>query len=362
VIRGSALLVIAVALLGWSGVFAAGPGQQGPADLRRLALTTADLPPGFIQVAGRTSYDERPDGVAVYETAFTRVRTPTIQEAGPVEVRNGIARTAGVEEAANQLAASRDAFLEAGWTDTPVPPLGEEAAGLSSTTDGPTGPETIHQYLFRQGPFVVIVGVGGRASATSPAQAVALAILISDRIHAALGTGPAGATPTAPGPAPTAPTGPPGGPVGPPERVWVTNVEGGSANVRAEPSTSAPILTQLPEGTVLELAGPNREAEGRLWRNVRLPDGRTGWIAASLLAPVAPSPMPRGVPSPGPLPTPTATPPAGPVEAPPQGPLPEAPVEPTIDPAPDPAPDPSPAPTDEPPAARLHSLARRSTL
>ena len=33
--------------------------------------------------------------------------------------------------------------------------------------------------------------------------------------------------------------------------------------------------------TVLDLAGPNREAEGRTWRNVRVSGGDTGWIASA---------------------------------------------------------------------------------
>ena len=40
----------------------------------------------------------------------------------------------------------------------------------------------------------------------------------------------------------------------------------------------------MPEATVLEVVGTDREAEGRIWRNVRDPaDGASGWIAAELL-------------------------------------------------------------------------------
>lgn len=76
--------------------------------------------------------------------------------------------------------------------------------------------------------------------------------------------------------------------IGPPtaligERVRVANTDGQGANLRQDASSAAPILGLVPDGTVLEIVGADREADGRTWRNVREPGGATGWIAADLL-------------------------------------------------------------------------------
>ena len=68
-------------------------------------------------------------------------------------------------------------------------------------------------------------------------------------------------------------------------RLKVANTEGQGANMRQRPSTTAPVLRTLPEGTVVEAVGGEQNAENRTWRNVRDPGGATGWVAADLLAP-----------------------------------------------------------------------------
>ena len=69
------------------------------------------------------------------------------------------------------------------------------------------------------------------------------------------------------------------------ERVQVANTGGEGANLRREPSTSAQRLRVLPEGTVVEVVGPDTDAEGRRWRNVRDLDGETGWLTSNFLVP-----------------------------------------------------------------------------
>ena len=69
-------------------------------------------------------------------------------------------------------------------------------------------------------------------------------------------------------------------------QVRVINTDGQGANMRQAPSTNAPIVTSVPDGTTLDLIGDDQQAEGRVWRNVREPGGTTGWIAAELLAPL----------------------------------------------------------------------------
>jgi SH3-like domain-containing protein len=65
----------------------------------------------------------------------------------------------------------------------------------------------------------------------------------------------------------------------------VANTEGQGANMRQRPSTNAPVLRTLAEGTIVEAIGGETNAEGRAWRNVRDPGGATGYIAAELLIP-----------------------------------------------------------------------------
>jgi SH3-like domain-containing protein len=68
-------------------------------------------------------------------------------------------------------------------------------------------------------------------------------------------------------------------------KLKVVNTEGQGANMRQRPSTTAPIVRTLPEGTSVEAIGDPTTAEGRAWRNVRDPNGATGWVATDLLAP-----------------------------------------------------------------------------
>jgi SH3-like domain-containing protein len=67
------------------------------------------------------------------------------------------------------------------------------------------------------------------------------------------------------------------------ERVQIANTDGEGANLRREPSVNAERIRVLPEGTVVEIVGPDRPAEGRVWRNVRDADGETGWITNNFL-------------------------------------------------------------------------------
>jgi hypothetical protein len=68
-------------------------------------------------------------------------------------------------------------------------------------------------------------------------------------------------------------------------KMKIINTDSQGANMRQRPSTTAPVLRTLPEGTVVEVIGGETNAEGRGWRNVRDPGGATGWIASELLGP-----------------------------------------------------------------------------
>jgi hypothetical protein len=91
-----------------------------------------------------------------------------------------------------------------------------------------------------------------------------------------------------------------------PLRVRVAETAGLGANLRQEPGTQERVLKTLPEGTELTIVGPDRDVEGRTWRNVRDPTDTIGWIVAEVLQPSeaeAEVPTPAA-PTPGLTPTP----------------------------------------------------------
>ena len=96
--------------------------------------------------------------------------------------------------------------------------------------------------------------------------------------------------------APPTPTLPPGAI----RLVRVANTEGQGANLRAEPSAASRRVKVVRDGSELELIGPDRQAEGRTWRNVQDDDGQAGWILSELLVDERVA---------GPRPTPTPAPP-----------------------------------------------------
>jgi hypothetical protein len=291
----------------------AAPSQQASIDIKSLSLTKADLQwRGFEMVPDRTVSEDRTDGVAVYDITFARERSTENLASGPFEIRSGVARTAAVDDAMLQLDSTKEAFIGEGWAETGVPPLGDDALGLTQTTDGDGGKISHFSYLFRKGSYIMMIGVRGRPEVTKLNDAVSLAIIVSGRLDKALGSGapPAQGAPAAPGaPAPSGSTtrqstG---------EKVRVINAEGGSVNMRAEPSTTAEVVTQVAEGATLDVVGPNRDAEGRTWRNVQTGDRKAGWIASTFVETIA---APPAAPSPSPGPsrpaaTSTPTPEAG---------------------------------------------------
>ena len=54
--------------------------------------------------------------------------------------------------------------------------------------------------------------------------------------------------------------------------------------MRAQPGNAGQIITVLPENTPMLVIGADRTADGMVWRNVRAPNGRDGWMAAQFVA------------------------------------------------------------------------------
>jgi hypothetical protein len=305
----SALLAALVLTLPLSVI--AAPSLQSNIDIKTLALTKGDITtlwPGFDIVPDRTVSEDRQDGVAVYDVTFARERTPANLGSGPVEVRSGVARTSQVQDAVLQLESTREAFLGEGWTTTGVPPLGDETLGLTQTTDGDSGKIAHYSYLFRKGPYILMIGIRGRPDAVKITDAVGLAITVSGRLDKALAGGAPASTGS--GTAPASGSSSQQRSTG--ERVKVVNADGGSVNMRAEPTTGSNVVTQVTEGTVLEIVGANRDGDERTWRNVKTSDNKTGWIASTFLETVS-APAPAPGPSPAPSPSPSSSlVPAGP--------------------------------------------------
>lgn len=307
----SALLAAFVLTLPLSVI--AAPSLQSNVDIKTLALTKADLPRGFEIVPDRTVSEDRTDGVAVYDVTFARERNAENLAAGPFEVRSGVARTAQVEDAVLQLESTKEAFLGEGWSTTGVPALGDETLGLTQTTNGDGGQVVHYSYLFRKGPYILMVGIRGRPEATKLTDAVGLAITVSGRLDKALAGGgppPASSSSSASSaPSSTGSTSRQASGTG--ERVKVVNPDGGTVNVRADVTTGSEAIAQVKDGDILDVVGPNKDGDGRTWRNVKTGD-KTGWIASTLVETVsAPPPAPPAAPSPGPSPGPAGAPSSG---------------------------------------------------
>jgi hypothetical protein len=66
----------------------------------------------------------------------------------------------------------------------------------------------------------------------------------------------------------------------------VVNTDGQGANMRRTASVSAPRVKLLPEGTIVELLGPEVRGDGYGWRNVRDADGAAGFVIVDYLDPI----------------------------------------------------------------------------
>ena len=111
--------------------------------------------------------------------------------------------------------------------------------------------------------------------------------VIADLIAAA----PAATTSPSPSPSPTSVA----TEIGPGGQATV-NTPNGAANLRSAPSTSAAIIRSVSSGTVVNITGASREADGYVWWPVQA-DGANGWMVADLLTLLA-RPAPSGSPAP----------------------------------------------------------------
>jgi hypothetical protein len=190
---------------------------------------------------------------------------------------------------------------EAPTLDLPPPARGGRQSGPAGAAPAAGPAAQGSQYktvLVLVGVLVLIVAVGyllfrfgmsffeaGRPDPSSLSTSTAGPVVVPPTLSAP-GSPQPGASPSpAPGGTVISPAASPSPSAAPGVRMKIANTEGQGANMRQRPSTTAPVLRTLPEGTVVEVIGGETQAEGRAWRNIRDPGGATGWVAAELLGP-----------------------------------------------------------------------------
>jgi len=295
--------------------------QESSADPRTVSLTEADLRPGFKLNPDpeKTKYGEREGGILVYEADFTRDRTQRNLDDGPIEIKSLVARTRNTQQANEQFTSSRRALLDAsaGWSETTVPKLGDESTGLSVRGSAAEGPAVAHLFLMRKGVMIVGITIAGLEKSTQMGEAESLAAIVLRRIDPSVANQRApdvarvlGTPPASPGPGQATPTATPTATATSGPRVRVANTDGVGLNLRAEPATTARRIAGLPEGTILDVIGPDRQADGRSWKNVRVERFGDGWVAAEYTVAVSgPTTTPAtATATPTRTPTPTSTP------------------------------------------------------
>lgn len=73
---------------------------------------------------------------------------------------------------------------------------------------------------------------------------------------------------------------PEGGP-----RFKVGDTGGTGANLRDKPGQTGTVVKTIPEGSVVEVVGEDRQMDGKTWKNIKDDSGTAGWMAAELLEP-----------------------------------------------------------------------------
>lgn len=265
------------------------------ADPKDVSPQVSDLRPGFQFVPEKSEQREPVPGIIVYEADFVRDQNARNFRDGPIEIKSLVAKTANSQQAAEQFASSRQALTTASpaWVESRVAKLGDESTGLSMEGTSSEGPAVAHLFLFRRGSMVVGITVAGLTKPTRMAEAEGIAAIVLRKIDPAVAsqTGPrVQRTLRSPGQAANTSSGSGSNTsssqsTGP--RVRVANTGGTGVRLRVEPSTSARVASVLPEGTMLDVVGDDRQADGYTWKNVRAPGDGRGWVASQYVTAVS---------------------------------------------------------------------------
>lgn len=130
---------------------------------------------------------------------------------------------------------------------------------------------------------------GSRLVMAAAGGAVSLVVFLCVLTFAfsAFAQGNRGATSAAPTPtvAAAAPTAPTAQPTTAPTKLKIGNTDGLGACIRADAALGAGCVRAWPDGTVLDVVGPDRTVDAKTWRNVKDAQGNAGWILADYLLP-----------------------------------------------------------------------------
>ena len=263
------------------------------ADPKAVSPTVNDLRSGFQFVPEKSEQREPVPGIIVYEADFVRDQTKANFANGPIEIKSLVAKTANASQAAEQFASSRQALTTASpaWVESKVAKLGDEATGL--TMEGTSG-----RGAGRRAPVPLPPWRDGRRHHRGrPDEADPDGRGRGDRRRRAPQDRPVVQEPDrgAPGAAVEHPAA--GGerhrpqhqrPAGVVDRVRPGSgcasptPAGLGVRLRLEPSLKGQIVGRLADGTVLEIVGEDKQADGYTWKNVRAPGDGRGWVAAEL--------------------------------------------------------------------------------
>jgi hypothetical protein len=271
------------------------------ADPKAVSPTVNDLRNGFQFVPEKSEQREPVPGITVYEADFVRDQTKANFANGPIEIKSLVAKTANSSQAQEQFASSRQALTTASpaWVESKVSKLGDESTGLTMEGTSAEGPAVAHLFLFRRGAMVVGITVAGLTKPTRMAEAEAIAAVVLRKIDPSYKsqtgarqarqlntTRPAanvvGSGNTASSSSPSG-----SGALGSGSKVRVANTGGTGVRLRVEPSLKGQIVARLAEGTILEVVGEDKTADGYTWKNVRVAGDGRGWVAGAYVVAVS---------------------------------------------------------------------------
>lgn len=162
---------------------------QREIDPRDIALTPADLPPGFSVDPAETGYERYEDGSLRYQVQMNREPTRENLLDGPILVQQIILRVGDAFGPGEGLAAIRDVLLASGFRPTSQGP--NDAGTVSLTTSFPIqGTDvdvTVYSVGFVKDRFVIFTTWGGIEDLIDFPRLLGLAGVSSARLDAALG-------------------------------------------------------------------------------------------------------------------------------------------------------------------------------
>ena len=184
------LLRLALAILPILAILAipAPVAAQSAVDPRDIALTPADLPPGFTVEPDRTVYDRLSDGSLWYRVRMSREPTRENLLDGPIFVQQMIVRVGEGIGAGDGLILVRDVLIQQGFRPTSQGP--NDAGTVSLTTSVPIPNSdvdvTVYSIGFTKENFVIFTTWGGIEDLVDFPRLLTLAGVSSSKLDAAL--------------------------------------------------------------------------------------------------------------------------------------------------------------------------------